>query len=543
MTKVFGAGSPEWIEGRSSQIAPSGTAARALAQTDFVGIAIHCAAGGGICNANQPNARPDMLPDESGGYNGFEGLFGATYVDPAINNGSPSVGDVTDGQPIADPFGHPGFPGFDGMLARNTLGYVAQMQEAGVPVTFGYISDAHDFHGVSGNDHRAFGPGEAGYVQQLKDYDTAFADFFDRLKKDKITRDNTLFVITVEEGDHFAGTAPDAPCDGVHTACTYANGHVTEVNGDLRRLVTTYNASHGTSATTNFAVHSDMAPNVYIVGNPARDTSTARDLEKAMSDMSVVNPLSGATDKLFIAMADPVEEQILHMVTADPARTPTFTPFAVGDYFLNASALTTTPTPCTNNDLSNCVFLPNTNPPNQTFAWNHGGIQLEVRSTWLGMAGPGIVHDAKLGKDFYSDHTDVRPTMLAVLGLEDSYVTDGRVLTELVDNDVLPNSLNGGKIEQLGQKWKQINASFGELALDTLAASTTGLASSSAGDSTYSDTETQLQTLGADRDALAAQIRMGLWNAEFNGQKLDNKQVDSWIKQANDLLDRAKNLS
>ena len=32
------------------------------------------------------------------------------------------------------------------MLAKNTLGYVAQMQENGVPVTYGYISDAHDLH-------------------------------------------------------------------------------------------------------------------------------------------------------------------------------------------------------------------------------------------------------------------------------------------------------------------------------------------------------------------------------------------------------------
>ena len=103
------------------------------------------------------------------------------------------------------------------------------MQEAGIPVTFGYISDAHDFHGVSGKIHHAYGPGEAGYVQQLKDYDKAFGDFFTRLKNDGITKDNTLFVVTVEEGDHFAGTAPDAPCDGVTTPCTYANGHVTEV--------------------------------------------------------------------------------------------------------------------------------------------------------------------------------------------------------------------------------------------------------------------------------------------------------------------------
>ena len=86
-----------------------------------------------------------------GGYTGFEGLFGAKYVNPAINSGSGRSA-TWSATPIADPFGQPGFPGFDGMLAKNTLGYVAQMQESGVPVTFGYISDAHDFHGVSGND-------------------------------------------------------------------------------------------------------------------------------------------------------------------------------------------------------------------------------------------------------------------------------------------------------------------------------------------------------------------------------------------------------
>src|SRR6266550_5324549 len=58
MTKVFGEGSPEWNDGKASQLAPFGTAARAKALTDYVGIAIHCGAGGGICKGN-PKARPD----------------------------------------------------------------------------------------------------------------------------------------------------------------------------------------------------------------------------------------------------------------------------------------------------------------------------------------------------------------------------------------------------------------------------------------------------------------------------------------------------
>src|SRR5437870_10535894 len=40
MTQVFGAGSPEWNEAVASFNAAPGTAAKAKAQTDFVGIAI-----------------------------------------------------------------------------------------------------------------------------------------------------------------------------------------------------------------------------------------------------------------------------------------------------------------------------------------------------------------------------------------------------------------------------------------------------------------------------------------------------------------------
>ncbi|HEV8205891.1 MAG TPA: hypothetical protein VGR04_04270, partial [Acidimicrobiia bacterium] len=267
MTKVFGAGSPEWLEAQASNAAPPGTAERALAQTDFVGMAVHCAQGSdSICDGNS-HVRPDLLPDEPGGYNGFQGLFGAKYVNPAITGGSPVVNKLN-GQPITDPFGQPGFPGFDGLFATTTLSYVAQMQEAGIPVTFGYISDAHDQHGVAGEIHATRGPGEADYVQQLRDYDTAFGQFFDRLAADGINKSNTLFVFTNEEGDHFAGSPPTNPgCDGVNTPCTYpltpeGNRFIGEINGNLAGLLATQQG-----ITTPFTVHSDMAPTIYLTGN------------------------------------------------------------------------------------------------------------------------------------------------------------------------------------------------------------------------------------------------------------------------------------
>src|SRR5947207_5818475 len=93
MSEAFGTGSPEWNDAVASNLAPSGTAARAKAFTDYVGIAIHCAQGGGICASNATNvanSRPDKLPDEPGDYVGYQALYGAKYVNQAIRPGVPA---------------------------------------------------------------------------------------------------------------------------------------------------------------------------------------------------------------------------------------------------------------------------------------------------------------------------------------------------------------------------------------------------------------------------------------------------------------------
>src|SRR5260370_30019934 len=105
------------------------------------------------------------------------------------------------------------------------------MQEHGVPITYAYISDAHDKH-PSGP---AYGPGQAGYVAALQAYDTAFAAFFSRLANDGIDNRNALFVFTSDEGDHFVGGAPSpAGCDGVTTPCTYTQ--IVEINTKLASM-------------------------------------------------------------------------------------------------------------------------------------------------------------------------------------------------------------------------------------------------------------------------------------------------------------------
>jgi hypothetical protein len=515
---VFGAGSAEAQEVASNP---------GQAFADFVGIGVHCAQASALCSAAN-NGKADLLPDEPGGYTGFSGLFGAKYVNPVIKPSGP----MTDlnGNVIQDAAGHVGFPGFDGMEATVTLSWVAQMQEAGIPVTYAYVSDAHDGHGTSGNIHLAYGPGEAGYVKQLKDYDLAFQKFFDRLAADGINKSNTLFVFTVDEGDHFVGDAPTpSGCDGITTPCTY--NRVGEINADLRRMVLT---QFGDS--TNFTVHSDDAPNVYITGNPAQTDPVTRNLEREMAQLNWQNPYTGTVENnIMVALADQTEMKTLHMVTADPFRTPTFTPFADPNWFFFATGGPVCETP------DACASIPVRT--NQSFAWNHGDIQDEIATTWIGMVGPGV-DQAGVDSATWSDHTDVRPTILALVGLKDDYIHDGRVLTEALTGYAVPSAVKkSSRFVQLAQIYKQLDAAFGSFAMDTLKASTKALASNDPNDATYTSIEGQIADLTTQRDTLAAQIKAALNGAEFNGKAISAAQAHSLTAQAQSLLAQAHHLA
>jgi hypothetical protein len=528
MTEVFGAGSPEWNEASASNAAAAGTPERAKAQTDFVGIAVHCASGGGLCTGNAA-ARPDKLPDEPGGYAGFLGLFGAKYVNPAINHGSSAVND-TSGQPIVDPFGQPGFPGFDGMLAKATLGYIAQMQEAGVPVTYGYISDAHDNHQL----FRASGPGEADYRAQLAAYDDAFAAFFDRLKADGITKKNTLFVVTVDEGDHYAG---GVSADGTwsHTFCNVSAGQACPANqiGEVNLNINSVLPAGYTPPA--YSMHADSAPTFYVNGNPAPTDPTLRQFERNIAAGQAIDPYVSPTPApIAQAMVDRVGEQALHMVSSDPQRVPNFTLFANPDYFVKSS---NTNCPDSEHSVANCI--------DYHFAWSHGDIQPEIGTTWVGFVGPGI-HDGGIDAKTWTDHANVRPTMLTALGLEDQYGHDGHTLLEALAPSALPRALAGHPqvAERLGAAYEQLNAPFGAFSKAILEASTKAVGSGSAAeDSRYSSVESRISDLTGQRDALASRIKAALTAVAFGDRPLNGSNAATWIDKSAALIARARALA
>src|SRR3984893_4635579 len=430
---VFGAGSPEGIEANN-------TGLRDKANADFLGIAIHCAQNSPLCN--NIHGKDDLLTDEPGGYAGYKALFGNFHVQPVISP-SGAVKDL-DGNVIQTAAGNPGFPNTFNPTATQSLGYAATMLEAGVQVVYLYIADAHDNRSGSGT----FGPGEAGYVAQLKQYDTAFGQFFARLKADGITKDNTLFVVVPDENDHFVGGTPSpAHCDGVNVPCTYAAGQKGEIDATLNRLLITQRAN-----STVFSVHSDDAPTIYINGNPAPTDTVTRTMEHDLDALVATNPVTGNTDKLSKLLADQAEMKLLHMVTSSPARTPTLTMFGNDNYFF----FTGSGGACATQ--SDCVFV------GSGFAWNHGDVQRDITQTWVAMVGPGV---QRLGRtdEVFSDHADLRPTILALVGLKDDYVSEGRVVAEWMHSQALPDGIrdNRDNFIDLAQVYKQLNAPLGHL--------------------------------------------------------------------------------
>jgi hypothetical protein len=407
------------------------------------------------------------------------------------------------------------------------------MLESGVPVVNGYVADIHGNENIPGlaackGAPAALGSGTACYTAQAQYYNAAFGTFFKRLAADGITPANTEFVLSSDEGDHEAGAnvgrsiqPTPANCDGVDVPCTYPAGSFGELAGNMTGLLATQKNN-----TTPFSLENDTAPEFYVTGNPGANAPPVRTLERDVAGLTANNPYAGGTQKIANYLADPAEEAILHMVNADPARTPTFALFAKPDYFLSSGSAT-----C---PAAGCVMQ------NTGFAWDHGDYAAEINTNYLGLAGPGVRH---LGLDGTSaangpnsagpdsgqtvvadsnnpgtwvDETDIRPTLMYLTGLKDDYEHDGRVVTEVLAH---PNrALSARGVTALGACYKQINSSVGQFGNFTLQASTAAVESSSPGDGLFRQLNATLAGLDRVRDALALRVKGELEAAAFGNQ-------------------------
>ncbi len=569
---VFGAGSPE----AQQVVADTGDSFKDAEIDDYIGMTLHCGQSNGVndplCTSAtavkyngstaSPSAVADTLPDEPGGYANFLALHGSRYLTPVIGGGPNVVhngfqvtdagGNLVDldGQTMVGGFKdkrppftapttsfNPGFPGFN-PTASQSLAYIADMQEAGIPVTYAYISDVHDKKTPNGSTTKqtgctspgnALGPGDPCYKANLAAYDASFQKFFTRLAADGLTKANTLFVFSSEENDHYAGSnvglATQPTCTGTPGTVGYtcAYNAATSPVGEVQLNVHTLLANQKSDTTPFYSEPQGAA--IYATGTPA--TGQVRQLERDFGSITANNPyVANSNDHVVNYMADPLTEQLLHFTDADPNRTPTFTVFPKGEYFFSGGTGDTCAGVTATNANTACSSI------NSGFAWNHGYYAPEIDIPWLGMVGPGVANNGLDGPPAtfrpdptktvpdnstvgtWSDHTDIRPTMFGLLGLHDSYVDDGRVLAE--DLTIKPGHTGDPAYVPLAQCYKQLNASVGRFGTAALVGDTAALNSGSGGsDSQYTTFAASLAAIGAQRDVLATAMKNDLDSAAF----------------------------
>jgi hypothetical protein len=609
LANFFGPNSPE-----VQQLTADPDSFKQQETNDYVGLGVHCAQGAPFCADAQavkfgqsmpsPTAVTDTLPDEPGGYTGFQALFGSKYLTPQLDAAANSGGNrVVNGDtyPVFDAQGNltdlngvtmrgnfktpkppapvsdftPGFPGFGPISASQTLAYTADMLETGVPVVYGYISDAHERKGQgpnpqsgctnpSGSTTAAQGPADPCYKATLASYNSAFQTFFQRLADDGITPANTVFMFSAEEGDHFAGAnvgrSVQPNCMGTPETlgyqCSYATGAQGPAIGE--QFVDIHGLLKNQLGNTTPFYNEPQGNSIFITGNPGPTDPATRQLERDFGNAQVFDSYDNATENLAQYEVDPEVEQLLHFVNADPNRTPSFTVWPKGDFFLTSGTSDNCASGVTaDNASTKCVSVSN------SFAWDHGYYAPEIDNTWLGIVGPGVANngvDGRSAKDgpnsadgansnpqlvtpnndpgTWGDETDMRPTLMALTGLKDDYIGDGRILTEDLTNP--PDKAGQPKYQQLAVCYKQLNSSVGQFGTDLILADTAALKTgSSSDDSTYDSTLSDITSLGAARDTLATKIKNDLFDAGFNNTPIpganDLKNCQSILAQANAL--------
>jgi hypothetical protein len=605
LANFFGANSPE-----VQQLNADSDSFKQQETNDYVGLGVHCAQGASFCGDAQavkfgqttpsPTAVTDKLPDEPDGYDGFQALFGSKYLTPQLSAAANSGGDrVVNGNsyPVFDAQGNltdlngntmrgnfktpsvnaftPGFPGFGPISAPQTLAYTADMLETGVPVVYGYISDAHERKGQgptpqsgctnpSTSSTAAQGPADPCYKATLASYNTAFAKFFQRLADDGINPSNTVFMFSAEEGDHFAGAnvgrSVQPNCTGAPETLDYTCSYATGAQGPAigEQFVNIHGLLKNQLGNTTPFYNEPQGNSIFITGNPGPTDPATRQLERDFGNAQLFDSYDNATENLTQYEVDPEVEQLLHFVNADPNRTPSFTVWPKGDFFMSSGTSDSCPSGTTAaNASTKCVSVSN------GFAWDHGYYAPEIDNTWLGIVGPGVANKGVDGRSAadgpnsandansnpklltqlddpgtWGDETDMRPTLLSLVGLKDDYVEDGRILTEDLTN---PSDKAGQpKYQQLAVCYKQLNSSVGQFGTDLIVADTAALKTGSSGDdSTYESTLGDIKTLGAARDALATKIKNDLFNAGFDNTPIpganDLKDCEGILAQANAL--------
>ncbi len=150
--------------------------------------------------------------------------------------------------------------------------------------------------------------------------------------------------------------------------------------------------------------------------------------------LSALNPLTGKTDRLAAMLADRAQMQLMHMVTASPARTPNLIVLGDPAYIYRASA-----------SRADCAAPPACIAIDPDVSWVGGDIHARP---WPA-AGSAWRVRASLTSARRRTSSRIMPTCAPrcsrCVGLTDRYVHDGVVLVDMLESNALPTELASGR--------------------------------------------------------------------------------------------------
>ena len=344
VTQVFGAGSgggARHVLGTSRPARPGATspsptskASRSTARRSRARPAASASNGG--------RTRCPTSPD---GYTGYKGLFGALHVNPFLTGqpattvpGAPAPPGLrrsttcsrptrptpararvtsstsppascrrrSDGRRDNDVGDrgrdrNSGFPGFDGTEANNALGYTAAMQEAGIPVTYTYLSTSTTTTTTSTTARRS-APVRPAMEAQLRQYNAAFGRSSPAGRRQHQPGQHAV-PGDRRRGRPFAGGHAELGCDRRADDARPAgprSGRPASTAWSARSTSACSRwCSRSPATATKFGFNFDDAPNVFVPNplNPAAGSlsptdATVRNLEREMNGLSACNPIT-----------------------------------------------------------------------------------------------------------------------------------------------------------------------------------------------------------------------------------------------------------
>ena len=229
------------------------------------------------------------------------------------------------------------------------------------------------------------------------------------------------------------------------------------------------------------------------------------------------------------------------LFSSDQDRTAGLVGFAAVDNFIQTSALISA------TNTSSCNRFPSatdTTCLSNGFLWLHGNYSPDIVDTWAAMIGPGVKH-LGVDNDTWTDQTDLRPTLMTLVCLEDNYLHQGRALIEDLDTSALPSGIaQNDRLLYLMRIFKRVNAPVNDFGRGAILLSTQAIKSS---DSAYAAIERKLTDLVNKRDALAVSVQAelgaipgctGYGTADkrdtFVHMSQDARNLLVWMQQAED---------